>query len=77
MELPLEIELAMTEAEDALNEAGVPFLLFVGHEGFTTSASGGMLSGNRDMLRRWVDNGHWNQLLLEHLESLDRNEACP
>jgi hypothetical protein len=78
MELPLEIDLAMTRAEDALNEVGVPFLLFVGHENCTVSSSDEMLPENRDMLRRWIDDGHWNQLLRDLLgPNPEDNEECP
>ena len=68
MELPLEIDLAMTRAEDALNEVGVPFLLFVGHGNCTVSSSDEMILENRDMLRRWIDDGHWNRLLQDLLD---------
>jgi hypothetical protein len=80
MEIPLEIDLAMARAEDALNEAGVPFLLFVGHGNCTVSSSDEMLPENRDMLRRWIDDGHWNQVLRDLLDQHSEDpkpEACP
>jgi hypothetical protein len=56
----------LESASELLDMSGEPYIIVVGRKGITkTVANFG--SDNRKMLECWLESGHWNKILENHL----------
>ena len=55
------------DAADALDKSDAPYIIVFGIANSTRLLSNLELS-DKEMLRGWLESGHWNQILKDHLD---------
>lgn len=54
------------DAIDCLEKSGMPYVLVVGH-GNRSLVFSNLTDEDKEMLREWIEEGEWNNILEEHL----------